>query len=247
MTAVAQGHSRARIAFTLIELLVIIAIIAILAALLLPALATAREKGLRTVCRNNLHQYYLTLHMYASDNKEMLPSGVRDNGDDDTAWIPSATRKALVEYAGNNDKFLVCPNLNLPSLWGKPGGWYQAPYGYVPGYLYLGGHRTWSPVSGGYSNWVSPQKISGDSRIGLIADVNLWRPDEEWTAAPHGSRGAILRGWPFGTTSAGGPPQSIGAAGGNVGFLDGAVVWRPIRQMWQYPESEWGSSILASW
>ena len=53
--------------FTLIELLVVIAIIAILAALLLPVLATAKEKGKRAACQSNLHQTLLTVHMYAMD------------------------------------------------------------------------------------------------------------------------------------------------------------------------------------
>jgi prepilin-type N-terminal cleavage/methylation domain-containing protein len=57
-----------RRAFTLIELLVVIAIIAILAALLLPALARARESGKRAVCMSNLRQWAQGLEMYASDN-----------------------------------------------------------------------------------------------------------------------------------------------------------------------------------
>ncbi len=56
--------------FTLIELLVVVAIIAILAALLLPALSKAREKGRRTSCINNLKTISSAVNFYQSDNQE---------------------------------------------------------------------------------------------------------------------------------------------------------------------------------
>jgi prepilin-type N-terminal cleavage/methylation domain-containing protein len=59
-------------AFTLIELLVVIAIIAILAALLLPALARAKEKAQRAQCMNNQKQILLAHLMYLNDNNERI-------------------------------------------------------------------------------------------------------------------------------------------------------------------------------
>jgi prepilin-type N-terminal cleavage/methylation domain-containing protein/prepilin-type processing-associated H-X9-DG protein len=59
--------------FTLIELMVVIALIALLAALLLPALAMAKEKGRQTACINNVRQQTLAVLMYADEHDDTLP------------------------------------------------------------------------------------------------------------------------------------------------------------------------------
>jgi prepilin-type N-terminal cleavage/methylation domain-containing protein len=119
-----------RSGFTLIELLVVIAIIAILAAMLLPALASAKAKAQRIQCMNQMRQLGLGFPMFSGDHNDMLPPAGYAGGSPTAASVQLSWDSYINKYIGGNasdadlsvgtlfagdaPKILVCPADQFP-------------------------------------------------------------------------------------------------------------------------------------
>jgi prepilin-type N-terminal cleavage/methylation domain-containing protein len=148
--------------FTLIELLVVIAIIALLLSILSPSLQKAKKQAQAVVCRSNLHQWYLSLTMYAKENNERMWQGWMNTAGPSLWWL-----EAMQPYYGNLGKIRCCPAATKTEwdLYGGQGPGFDAqPY-----------------MAWGHDDWLDPHDVFEEDPWGSYA-ANGWIEDKPPTS-----------------------------------------------------------------